>query len=93
MEINEEVVEKVLQDELAPDIYDESELIPKLESLAELKGLKVFLFQGEDLKKYFSNVSSEIGVALMASSEENARWNLQNFRKCYWIKLQPKNIE
>lgn len=87
MEIKQEQVEEILFDELAPDLYQESEIVPKLESIAGLKGLQVFVFRDEGLKEYFSNVNPELGIALIAKDEDSARWNLQNFRKCYLIKL------
>lgn len=92
MEINEEQVEQILSNELAPTAHNESEIIPKLEAIAALKGLEVYLFKENALKVYFSNVNPELGIALMAKSEESARWNLQNLRKCYLVKLEPKNI-
>lgn len=92
MEINEEQVEQMLSNELAPTAYSESELIPKLEAIAALKGLKVYLFKDDTLKVYFSNVNPELGIAIMAKSEESARWNLLNLKKCYLVKLEPKNI-
>lgn len=87
MEITQEQVTNILQGELAPNAYDESVLVPKLQAIAKLKDLEVFLFKDEGLKEYFSNINSALGVVLMARTEESARWNLQNFRKCYLVKL------
>jgi hypothetical protein len=87
MEVDQKQIDEIMSDELAPTAYEESVLVPKLESIAELKGLRVFVFKGDTLKEYFSNVNPDLGIALMAKSEESARWNLQNFRKCYLIKL------
>lgn len=87
MEITQEQLDEYLAHELRPDIYNENEIVPKLEKIAKIKGLEVFMFRDEVLKKYFSNISSDLGIVLMAKTEENARWNLQNFRKCYLVKL------
>lgn len=66
---------------------NESELVPLLEEIARLKGLKVFVFRTDELKKYLSNINPDLGIALMAKEESNARWNLTNMKKCYLIKL------
>lgn len=92
MEITQENVDKILHDELAPDIYAENDIVPKLEAIAAAKGLEVYMFRDGVLKEYFSNINPDIGIVLMAKNEENARWNLQHLRKCYFVKLEPKNI-
>lgn len=68
-------------------ILKESELIPLLEKEAHYKGLKVFVFSNEDLKKYFNPVNEIIGMALLARDEDSARFNLRNLRRCYLIQL------
>ena len=47
------------------------------------KGLKVFVFEEEDLKSLFSLKKDNIAVALLAKNEDNAIYNLKNQHKCY----------
>jgi len=69
-------------------ILKESDLIPLLEKEAEMKGLKVFVFNNEQLiEERFKPVNEVIGVALVAKNEDTARFNLRNLRRCYLIQL------
>lgn len=69
------------------DLNKQSELMPVLEGVAELKGLQVFLFKGEELREYYGVHSEKIGVALMAKTKDNAIHNLRRLSKCYLIEL------
>lgn len=59
------------------------ELLLLLHREALSKGLKVFVFEEEDLKSLFSLKKDNIAVALLAKNEDNAIYNLKNQHKCY----------
>ena len=69
-------------------ILKESDLIPLLQKEAEIKGLRVFVYNNEQLiEENFKPVNEIIGVALVARDEDSARFNLRNLRRCYLIQL------
>lgn len=83
-----EELEKHKPGEDVDSILKESDLIPLLEKEAEMKGLKVFIFNNEQLiEERFKPVNEIIGVALVARDEDTARFNLHNLRRCYLIQL------
>ena len=60
---------------------------PILEKEAELKNLNVYLFNNEEIIKYYNVSDKNIGVILLAKDENNALFNLKNLRKCYAINV------
>ena len=60
---------------------------PILEKEAELKNLNVYLFNNEEIIKYYNVSDKNIGVILLAKDENNALFNLKNFRKCYAVNV------
>lgn len=62
-------------------------IMPVLNKEAEIKGLNVYLFKDEELREFYSNANKDVGVALLAKDNSNARWNLQNLRRCYLVKI------
>ena len=60
---------------------------PILEKEAELKNLNVYLFNNEEIIKYYNVLDKNIGVILLAKDENNALFNLKNLRKCYAINV------
>lgn len=69
------------------DLPGESIILPLLEIEAQQKNLKVFVFKDEELKKYHTPISDEVGVALLAKNEDNAKNNIANLRRCYTIRI------
>ena len=74
-------------------MVNKNELLPLslinlfLEKEAELKGLKVYIFNNEEITKYYNVADKNIGVALLAKDDNNALFNLKNLRKCYAINV------
>ena len=60
---------------------------PILEKEAELKNLNVYLFNNEEIIKYYNVSDKNIGVILLAKDDDNALFNLKNLRKCYAINV------
>ena len=60
---------------------------PILEKEAELKNLNVYLFNNEEIIKYYNVLDKNIGVILLAKDDDNALFNLKNLRKCYAINV------
>ena len=60
---------------------------PLLEKEAELKNLNVYLFNNEEIIKYYNVSDKNIGVILLAKDENNALFNLKNLRKCYAVNV------
>mgnify|MGYP003606321606 FL=1 len=60
---------------------------PILEKEAELKNLNVYLFNNEEIIKYYNVSDKNIGVILLAKDENNALFNLKNLRKCYAVNV------
>ena len=60
---------------------------PILEKEAELKNLNVYLFNNEEIIKYYNVSDKNIGVILLAKDENNALFNLKNLRKCYVVNV------
>lgn len=69
------------------DAVSAEELLPLLQMEAKSKGLNVFVFTYEDLKDDFFLRSEKLGIALLAKDEDNAKYNLNNLRRCYLIKF------
>lgn len=69
-------------------LIDEEIIMPFLEATAMNKGWKVFVFRDEALRAVYPTADPNVGIALMASNEDNAIWNLKNLRRCYLIKLK-----
>ena len=60
---------------------------PLLEKEAELKNLNVYLFNNEEIIKYYNVSDKNIGVILLAKDDNNALFNLKNLRKCYAVNV------
>ena len=60
---------------------------PILEKEAELKNLNVYLFNNEEIIKYYNVSDKNIGVILLAKDDDNALFNLKNLRKCYAVNV------
>jgi len=69
------------------DVILAEELLPMLKIEADSKNLKVFVFNNEEIKKYFTPKSDNLGIALLAKDEDNAIYNIKNLRKCYLIRF------
>lgn len=69
------------------DAVSAEELLPLLQIEAKSKELNVFVFTYEDLKDDFFLRSEKLGIALLAKDEDNAKYNLNNLRRCYLIKF------
>ena len=62
------------------------EIYPILERQAKQKKLEVFLFEHEDLEKYYTPKMKDLAVLTISSNQEGAIWNLQNRRHSYLIR-------
>lgn len=63
------------------------EIMPYLEIEASKKGLKAFVFNNEQVNKFFKTDNSELSIVTLAKSEESAIWNLANLKHCYSVKI------
>jgi hypothetical protein len=70
------------------DVILASELLPMLEELGKVKNLNVYVFDNEEIKKYFTPKDESLGIALLAKDEDNALHNIKNLRKCYLIRFE-----
>lgn len=70
------------------DVLLAEDLLPMLKIEADSKNLKVFVFDNDELKKYFTPKSDTLGVALLAKDKDNALYNFKNLRKCYLIRFK-----
>lgn len=61
------------------------DVLPILNKLAELSGLQVFVFSGEELKKYHTPKNPKHAVALLSKNKDNAIVNLRRLSRCYVI--------
>lgn len=74
-------------------MVNKNELLPLslinlfLEKEAELKGLKVYIFNNEEITKYYNVADKNIGVALLAKDDNNALFNLKNLRRFYIVNV------
>lgn len=74
-------------------MVNKNELLPLslinlfLEKEAELKGLKVYIFNNEEIAKYYNVADKNIGVALLAKDDNNALFNLKNLRRFYIVNV------
>ena len=60
---------------------------PLLEKEAKVKNLNVYLFNNEEIIKYYNVLDKNIGVILLAKDDDNALFNLKNLRKCYAVNV------
>ena len=60
---------------------------PILEKEAELKNLNVYLFNNEEIIKYYNVSDKNIGVILLAKDDNNALFNLKNLRRFYIVNV------
>ena len=74
-------------------MVNKNELLPLslinlfLEKEAELIGLKVYIFNNEEIAKYYNVADKNIGVALLAKDDNNALFNLKNLRRFYIVNV------
>lgn len=68
-------------------------LTPILEKEAQIKNLKVFLFKDEELQRYYKDANPDVGVMLLAKDESNAKFNIENLRRCYLVNLKRDKQE
>ena len=74
-------------------MVNKNELLPLslinlfLEKEAELKGLKIYIFNNEEIAKYYNVADKNIGVALLAKDDNNALFNLKNLRRFYIVNV------
>ena len=87
-DVNEKVLLQEKQKNELENIMLSTDFLPILEQEALRKKLNVYVFENDELKNYYEVKHNNIGVALLASCEENAIYNLKNLRKCYLIKFE-----
>jgi len=63
------------------------EIYPILEKQAKQKKLEVFLFEYEDLEKYYTPKMKNLAVLTISKNQKGAIWNLQNRRHSYLIRV------
>ena len=68
-------------------LLEQDVIMPVLNKEAQIKGLKVYLFKDAELKDVYPNANPDVGIALLAKNEDSAKWNLQNLRRCYLVRL------
>jgi len=61
-------------------------IYPILDKIAQAKNLKIFIFDYEDLKKYFNPRFKEVGLAVISRTEDGAIWNMKNYRHSYFFR-------
>lgn len=74
--------------EKVEDVILIDELLPFLQAAAVQKNLNVYVFSSEEVKNFHELKSEKLGVALLAKDEDNARYNLQNLRRCYLVRFE-----
>lgn len=85
MEEKLKTVEEIVDNDLKlPDLND---VLPLAKLEADSKGLQVFVFEKQDLEKYFTVKIDTIGVVTISKNIDSALWNLQNFRHSYLVKI------
>jgi hypothetical protein len=72
----------------AEEVIKGSEFLPLLKLEAEERNLNVYVFDNEEVKKYYNTKSEDLGIALLAKDEDNAKYNLRTLRKCYLIRYK-----
>ena len=62
------------------------QLLVALHREAERKNLDTFIFEKEELRKYFKvDETKDFAVALLAKNRDNALHNLKNMRRLYFL--------
>lgn len=69
------------------DLINWSDLKPLLEMEAVNRKLNIYLFTNDDVRKHYETIDEDISVVLLAKDEDNAWYNLKNFRRCYLINI------
>lgn len=62
------------------------EMLQYADMEAASKGLKVFVFYEDYLKKYFQFEYEDLALVTVAKDIDSATWNVQNFRHSYICK-------
>ena len=61
-------------------------IYPILDKIAKAKNLQIFIFEYEELKKYFNPRFENIGLAVISKYKDNAIWNMKNYRHSYFFR-------
>ena len=75
------------------DVILDTDLLPLLLMEAKSKGLNVYVFRKEDFKDIYEVKSEDLGIALLAQNEDNAKYNLKNLRRCYLFRFNKNQEE
>jgi len=81
-----QVVDEVKKDEIYESIIKADEILPILIAEANSKKLEVFLYDGEELKEFYTPKYEDLVIAVISKNKDCANWNLQNKRHCYIMK-------
>lgn len=74
--------ENVIDPKQVIELSDAEQLMFALYRKALELNLEIFLFEKEELLKYY-NVVKDIAIVTIAKNKDNAIWNLQNQKRCY----------
>ena len=65
-------------------------IYPILDKVAKAKNLQIFIFEYEELKKYFNPRFENIGLAVISKYKDNAIWNMKNYRHSYFFRSEDE---
>lgn len=76
-----------MEDNIIKNLPSLDELYPLLDKEAKSKGLQIFIFDKEDLKEFFIPRFNNIAVVTIAKNQDNAKWNIKNYKHSYLIQV------
>jgi len=68
-------------------------IYPILDKIAQDKKLKIFIFDHERLKEYFTPKFKEVGMAVISKTEDGAIWNMKNYRHSYFFRSSDITVD
>ena len=75
------------------DLTENEVLMLALYKQALILNLDLFIFEKEELRKYFTiDETKDFAIAIISKNRDNAICNLQNKRRCYVINDYMKEI-
>lgn len=77
--------ENVIDPKQAVELTDTEQLMFALYKLALRLNLDIFIFEKDEVEKYFRITKDDIAIVTIAKNRDCAIWNLQNQRRCYMI--------